>query len=65
MFDNVINVQNDGVAMSSPLGPVQTDISIIESEMSFLPELTDQKKFWIRYIDDTICFIKAINQLID
>ena len=59
MFDNVINVQNDGVAMSSPLGTVQTDISMIESETSFIPELTDQKKFWKRYVDDTICFMKA------
>ena len=48
MFDNVINVQNDGVAMSSPLGTVQTDTSMIESETSFIPELTDQKKFWKR-----------------
>ena len=59
MFDNVINVQNDGVAMSSPLGTVQTEISMIESETSFIPELTDQKNFWKRYVDDTICFMKA------
>ena len=28
-FDNVIKVQNDGVAMGSPLGPVLSDIFMI------------------------------------
>ena len=57
-FDNVIKVQNDGVAMDSPLGPVLSDIFMIELETSFIPELTDYIEFWKRYIDDTICFIK-------
>ena len=58
-FDNVIKVQNDGVAMGSPLGPVLSDIFMIELETSFLPELTDYIQFQKRYIDDTICFIKV------
>ena len=58
-FDNVIKVQNDGVAMGSPLGPVLSDIFMIELETSLLPELTDYIQFWKRYLDDTICFIKV------
>ena len=44
-FNNVIKVQNDGVAMGSPLGPVLSDIFMIELETSFLPELTDYIQF--------------------
>ena len=58
-FDNVIKVQNDGVAMGSPLGPVLSDVFMIELETSLLPELTDYIQFWKRYVDDTICFIKV------
>ena len=59
-FDNVIKVQNDDVAMGSPLGPVLSDIFMIELETSLLPpELTDYLQYWKRYIDDTICFKKV------
>ena len=58
-FDNVIKVQNDGVAMGLPLGPVLSDIFMIELEIPLLPELTDYIQFWKRYIDDTICYIKV------
>ena len=58
-FDNVIKVQNDGVAMGSPFAPVLSDIFMIELETSLLPELTDYIQFWKRYVDDTICFIKV------
>ena len=58
-FDNVIKVQNDGVAMGSPLGPVLSDIFMIELETSLLPELTGYIQFWKRYVDYTICFIKV------
>ena len=58
-FENVIKVQNNGVAMGSPLGPVLSDIFMIELETSLLPELTDYTKFWKRYVDDTVCFIKV------
>ena len=58
-FDNVIKVQNDGMAMGSPLRPVLSDIFMIELETSLSPELIDYIQFWKRYVDDTICFIKA------
>ena len=58
MFDNAIKVcSSNGVAMGSPLGPVLSDIFMIELETSFLPELTDYIQFWKRYVDDTICFL--------
>ena len=44
-FGNVIKVQNNGVAMGSPLGPVLSDIFMVELETSFLPELTDYIQF--------------------
>ena len=56
-FDNVIKVQNDGIAIGSTLGPVLSDIFVTELETSLLPELTDYIQFWKRYVDDTICFI--------
>ena len=58
-FDNVIKIQNDGVAMGSSIGPVLSDIFMMELETSLLPELTDYMQFWKRYVDDTICFIKG------
>ena len=41
------------------LGPVLSDIFMIELETSLLPELTDYIQFWKGYVDDTICFIKV------
>ena len=58
-FDNVIKVRNNGVAMDSPLGPVLSDIFMIELEISILPELTYYIRFWKRYVNYTICFIKV------
>ena len=47
-FDNIIKVINNGVALGSPLVPVLSDIFIIESETSLLPDLTDYIQFWKR-----------------
>ena len=49
--------QQDGVAMCSPLGPMLADIFMVELENTLVPTLTEYKKFWERYVDDTICFI--------
>ena len=59
MFDNVNKVQNDGVAMGSPLGPILSVIFLIELETSILPESTGYIQFWKRYVDDAICFINV------
>ena len=47
-FDNIIKVINNDVALGSPLVPVLSDIFIIESETSLLPDLTDYIQFWKR-----------------
>ena len=47
----------DGVAMESPLGPVLADIFMIELEKVVLPELCI--RYWKRYVDHTICFVKS------
>ena len=51
-------VQSDGVTMCSPLGPMSADIFMVELEITLVPTLTEYKKFWERYMDDTVCFVK-------
>ena len=51
-------VQSDGVAMGSPLGQMLADIFMVELENTLVPTLTDYIKFWKRYLDNTICFVK-------
>ena len=46
------------MAIGSPLGPVLADIFMVELENTLVPTLTDYMKFWKRYADDTICFVK-------
>ena len=47
----------DGVAMGSPLASLLIGIFIIELERSLISNLS-KIKFWRRYFDDTICFVK-------
>ena len=49
-------IQRD--AIGSPLGPVLDSIFMIELEKSLALELTTYIKYWKRYLNDTICFIK-------
>ena len=58
-FDGNIYVQNESVAMGSPLGAVLTNIFVVELERSVIPTLMDKMKCWTRYIDDTLCYIKT------
>ena len=58
-FDGNIYVQNDGVAMGSPSGPVLANIFLVELERSVIPTLMGKMKCWARYVDDTLCYIKT------
>lgn len=66
-FNRKIYMQVDGISMGSPLEPVLTDVFIIELEKAVSPELTECNKYWNRYVDDTISFIKigTINCIIE
>ena len=57
-FDKDIYIQNDGVAMGSPLGPILSNIFMAELERSVIPDLANKLSNWRRYFDDTICYIK-------
>ena len=59
-------MQVDGVVIGSPLGPVLADIFMIELEKAILSELTEYIKYWKRYVDDMISFVKlgTINYII-
>ena len=46
-----------GVAMGSPLAPLTANILMIELEKSLIPNLS-KIKFWRRYVNDSICFVK-------
>ena len=50
-FDDNIYVQNDGVLIVSPLGPVLAKIFMIESEQLVIPTLMDKTKYWTGYVD--------------
>ena len=56
MFNGKTYINADDVAMGSPLGPVPAFRT--ELEKSLVPELTSYIKFWKRYVDNTISFIK-------
>ena len=65
-FNGKINMQVDGVAIESPLGPVLADIFMIQLEKVILLELTECIKYWKRYVNDRISFVKfgSINYII-
>ena len=58
-FEGNIYVQNDGVAMGSPLGPILANIFMVELERSVIPTLMDKMKCWTRCVDDTLCYVKT------
>ena len=57
-FNNEIYIQNDGVAMGSPLGPILAGIFMAELENALVPELKQCIKNWRRYVDDTSVYVK-------
>ena len=58
-FDNNIYIQNDGVAIGSPLGPILASIFMVELKRSLIPGLANKLSNCSRYVDDTICYIKV------
>ena len=58
-FEGNIYVQNDGVAMGLPLGPILANIFMVELERSVIPTLMDKMKCWTRCVDDTLCYVKT------
>ena len=57
-FVGKIYIKIDGFAMGSPLAPVLADIFMVELERIVVPTLPTHLRFWRRYVDDTICFVK-------
>ena len=45
--------------MGSPLGPIPANIFMVELKRSVIPGLTTKLNNWIRYVDDTIFYIKV------
>ena len=58
-LDNNIYIQNDGVAMGSPLGSILASMFVVELERFVIPCLARILNSWRRYVDNMICFIKA------
>lgn len=50
--------QNDGVAMTSLLGPILAITFMVEQETKIIPTVTNSISHWRRYVNDTIVFIK-------
>ena len=50
--------QVDGVVMGNPLGPVIANIFMVELENKKVPSMASMLENWLRYVDDTIAFVK-------
>ena len=62
-LNNEIYVQNDGVAMGSPLIPTLANVFMVELQNTLVPGLHENVKNWRRYVDDTFAYVK--NESID
>ena len=58
-LNNEIYVQNDGVAMNSPLGPILANTFMVELENTLVPRLHQHVKKWRRYSYDTFAYVKS------
>ena len=61
MFNDKIYIQNDGVAMGSPLGPLLANILMTSLEEEVMPKLTPFLCNWKRYVDDTHAYANPEN----
>ena len=57
-FNNEIYIQNDGVVMGSPLGPILAETFMVELESALVPKLKQHIKNWRHYGDDTFLYVK-------
>ena len=62
-LNNGIYVQNDGVAMGSPLGPILANVFMVELENTLVAILHEHVKRWRRFVDDTFAYVS--NESID
>ena len=62
-LNNEIYIQNDGVAMESPLGPILANVFIVELENTLVPRLHEHVKKWKHFVDDTFAYVR--NESID
>ena len=56
-FNNEIYLQNDGVAMGSPLAPVLAGIFMVELENALV--LKQHIKNWRHYVDDNFVYVNS------
>ncbi|CAF0990039.1 unnamed protein product [Rotaria sordida] len=71
-FLNTTSIQEDGVAMGSPLAPILADIFLSKLELKINKFPTNKPLIWKRYVDDVFCiftnsqnipdFLKRINK---
>ncbi|CAF3362230.1 unnamed protein product [Rotaria sp. Silwood2] len=64
-FHDKIYIQNDGVAMGSPLGPVLADLFMTHLEQRLNKFSTNKPSIWIRYVDDVFCIFKKNQNIKD
>ena len=62
-LNNEIYIQNDGVAMESPLGPILANVFIVELENTLVPRLHEHVKKWKHFVDETFAYVR--NESID
>ena len=58
IFFNEIYIQNNGVALGSPLGAILARTFMVELENTLVPKLEQHIQNWRRYVDDTFVYEK-------
>ena len=58
-FNGQMYLQNDGIAMGSPLGLVIAGIFMVQLERNILPTLSQYMRSRKRYVDDAIWYVKV------
>ena len=53
-----MSVQNDRVAMGSPLGPILANVFMVKLKNTLVPRLHQHVKNWRRFVDETFAYVK-------